>query len=148
MHNPADDDALRRMRRISPHADPTSRVPTLRPSRVPRHIAIIMDGNGRWAQARNLPRSAGHRAGAESVRRIVAECGKLGVEALTLFSFSSENWRRPRAEIDALMELCVAYCRSERDAIVRENVRLHVIGDLDPLNPAARDALRSLVHAT
>ncbi len=81
----------------------------LDPSSLPRHVAIIMDGNGRWANARGLPRIAGHKAGAETVDRITTECARLGLDALTLYSFSSENWKRPADEVDALMTLCHAH---------------------------------------
>jgi undecaprenyl diphosphate synthase len=95
---------------------------------VPRHVAIIMDGNGRWAQARGLPRAAGHRAGAMAIRPILECAADLGVEVLTLFSFSSENWARPVAEVDALMSLCVERLVSERNALVQSGVRLRRIG--------------------
>jgi undecaprenyl diphosphate synthase len=98
-------------------------------SAVPRHIAIIMDGNGRWAKKRMLPRVAGHRAGMEAVRRTMQAAGELGVEALTLYAFSSENWRRPAAEIADLMGLLRFYLRREIAELDRNNVRLEVIGD-------------------
>ena len=79
--------------------------PPTPPNRLPRHVAIVMDGNGRWAQQRTLPRTAGHREGAKAARRIVQSCGERGIEVLTLFAFSSENWRRPRPEVDILMNL-------------------------------------------
>ena len=96
---------------------------------VPRHVAIIMDGNGRWAKARHLPRVAGHRAGVEAVRRVTRAARSLGIEALTLYAFSSENWRRPESEIGDLMGLLRLFIRSDIDEMVRENVRLRVIGD-------------------
>ncbi|MEO1007115.1 MAG: polyprenyl diphosphate synthase [Planctomycetota bacterium] len=96
--------------------------------RVPRHVAIIMDGNGRWAQARGLPRIWGHREGAVRVREIVTRAGDLGIEHLTLFSFSSENWKRPSEEIRQLMLLCVAYLDGEERRLADEGVRLRVIG--------------------
>ncbi len=140
--------ALERMRRLTPRADPVAYLPDVPPSRIPRHVAIIMDGNGRWARRRGLPHAAGHRQGGETVRRIVEECGRLGVEALTLYSFSSENWKRPREEIDALMELCVAYCRSEREGLLREGIRVRVIGRVHELPAPVRSALGELVEAT
>ena len=94
-----------------------------------RHVAIIMDGNGRWAKKRLLPRIAGHRQGAEAVRRTVRAAGELGLEALTLFAFSSENWRRPATEIADLMGLLRSYIRREIDELNRNGVRLHLIGD-------------------
>lgn len=96
---------------------------------VPNHIAIIMDGNGRWAQARGMPRTAGHRAGIEPVRMCVRECVRHGVDALTLFAFSSENWRRPEAEVTTLMGLFVEALDSEIDELHTEGVRLRFIGD-------------------
>jgi undecaprenyl diphosphate synthase len=144
----ADRDAIARMARLTPRAAPLEHLPDVPPSRIPRHIAIIMDGNGRWARQRGLPHAAGHKRGAETVRQIVEECGRLGVEAITLYSFSSENWKRPREEIDALMQLCVAYCDSERDGLVREGVRVRVIGRTDELPEQVRRALGQLVEAT
>lgn len=94
---------------------------------LPRHIAIIMDGNGRWAKQRGLPRIAGHEQGAQTVHRIVTHCARLRIEALTLYSFSTENWKRPRAEVDFLMELYARYLVAERATILDNNVRfLHV----------------------
>ncbi len=116
--------------------------------RMPRHIAIIMDGNGRWAQARGLPRAEGHRQGAKSVRAVMTACKPLGIEYLTLYSFSAENWSRPKEEIDALMELCVLYCRSERDSLVEEGIRVRWIGDRGGLPPAVRGALEEVESAT
>ena len=95
---------------------------------LPRHIAIIMDGNGRWAKQRGLPRLRGHEEGAKAVRRVVTECARLGLEALTLYSFSSENWRRPKAEIDFLMELYGRYLVAERPEIMDNNIRLVHVG--------------------
>jgi undecaprenyl diphosphate synthase len=103
------------------------------PHPLPRHIAIIMDGNGRWAQARGLPRIAGHRQGAEAVRRAVRAAGELGIPYLTLFGFSSENWKRPLSEIDDLMGLLRHYLRGEIAELHRNGVRLRVIGDRERL---------------
>ncbi|MBL9035298.1 MAG: isoprenyl transferase [Rhodospirillaceae bacterium] len=101
----------------------------------PRHVAIIMDGNGRWAQAKGLPRTIGHREGAEALRRAVRAAADLGIEYLTVFGFSSENWKRPAAEITDLMGLLRLYLRREIDEIDRNGVRLRVIGDRDRLSP-------------
>ena len=95
----------------------------------PRHVAIIMDGNGRWAKARHLPRVAGHKAGVDAVRRVSRAARALGIEALTLYAFSSENWRRPESEIGDLMGLLRLFIRSDLAELVRDNVRLRVIGD-------------------
>ena len=102
---------------------------------VPRHVAIIMDGNGRWAKARHLPRVAGHKAGVEAVRRVTRAARALGIEALTLYAFSSENWRRPESEIGDLMGLLRLFIRSDIDEMVRENVRLRIIGDHSQFAP-------------
>ena len=96
---------------------------------VPRHIAIIMDGNGRWAKARGLPRVAGHRQGAESARAVLRAAGEAGVECLTLYAFSSENWRRPETEINDLMGLLRFYIGSELNALHKEGIRLKILGD-------------------
>jgi len=97
--------------------------------RLPRHVAVIMDGNGRWANARSLPRHAGHRAGLKSVRRLVETCGELGVGVLTLFAFSSENWRRPKTEVSLLMQLFLHTLEREVGRLHRNGVRLRLIGD-------------------
>ncbi|MEQ8604029.1 MAG: isoprenyl transferase [Marivibrio sp.] len=99
----------------------------------PRHVAIIMDGNGRWARARGLPRVAGHRQGVEAVRRTIKAAGEAGVEVLTLYSFSSENWRRPRAEVDELMGLLRRYLKSEIADLHGRNIRFRMIGERDGL---------------
>ncbi|MFT6243181.1 MAG: undecaprenyl diphosphate synthase, partial [Akkermansiaceae bacterium] len=91
---------------------------------IPRHIAVIMDGNGRWAEARGLPRKAGHRAGAESVREAVDACLELGVEFITLYAFSSENWSRPQKEIEALMKLLEQFLKTKEKEFMKKNVRL------------------------
>jgi undecaprenyl diphosphate synthase len=109
--------------------------PAASPRPVPRHIAIIMDGNGRWAQARGLPRIAGHRRGADAVRRTVNAAGEFGIPYLTLFGFSSENWKRPHDEVDDLMGLLRHYLRGEIAELHRNGVRLRVIGDLGRLAP-------------
>ncbi|MEX1107483.1 MAG: polyprenyl diphosphate synthase, partial [Dongiaceae bacterium] len=100
----------------------------------PTHVAIIMDGNGRWAKARGLPRTAGHHRGAEAARRAVVGAAELGIGYLTLFSFSSENWNRPPAEIDDLMALLRLYLRKELRTLQESNVRLKVIGDRERLD--------------
>ena len=104
-------------------------------SGIPRHVAIIMDGNGRWAKARHLPRVAGHRQGADAVRKTVQAAGDLGIEALTLYAFSSENWRRPADEVSDLMGLLRYYLRKELDEIARNGVRVKIIGEYSRLEP-------------
>jgi len=103
--------------------------------RVPRHIAVIMDGNGRWAQARGLPRTEGHRRGIDAVKRTVEAAGELGVEYLTLFGFSSENWKRPTVEVDDLMWLLRRFLQSETARMHENNVRIRVIGDRSTFSP-------------
>ncbi|MGN6374951.1 MAG: isoprenyl transferase [Sphingomonas sp.] len=113
---------------------------------LPRHVAIIMDGNGRWAKKRFLPRVAGHRAGVEAVRKVTRAARAMGIEALTLYAFSSENWRRPESEVSDLMGLLRLFIRSDLDELVRENVQLRVIGDYRRFAPdlvaMVDDALR------
>jgi len=104
-------------------------------SKVPRHVAIIMDGNGRWAKARHLPRFAGHRRGVESVREIVKACIQRGIEYLTLFAFSSENWRRPPEEVELLMQLFHGALTNEAGKLHRNGVRLKIVGDLQRFGP-------------
>jgi len=101
--------------------------------RLPQHIAVIMDGNGRWAERRHLPRIAGHRAGVQSARTVIETCARLGIPALTLYAFSMENWRRPKAEIDFLMRLLREYLRKELPTIHKNNIRMQVIGRADQL---------------
>ncbi len=114
----------------------------------PRHIAIIMDGNGRWANARGLPRAEGHRAGAESVREAVETCRQLGVDYLTLFAFSSENWSRPQKEIKALMKLLERFLRDKLPEMLKQNVRLHTIGRLEMLPEKCRLAIDNAIEHT
>ncbi len=113
---------------------------------IPRHIAIIMDGNGRWAKERGLPRLEGHRAGAESVREVMEACIELGVEYLTLYAFSSENWSRPATEVSALMTLLDRFLDEKAKDLDRQNVRLLAIGQLDRL-PAKTRALIERIQA-
>jgi undecaprenyl diphosphate synthase len=115
---------------------------------VPRHIAIIMDGNGRWAAERGLPRSAGHQAGMASVREAVEACLQSGVNVLTLFAFSQENWQRPAAEIDALMALLEEYIAREAAELRQQGVAVRMLGELDRLTPAARGAVNQIEALT
>ncbi len=114
----------------------------LNQGKIPRHVAIIMDGNGRWAKRRGLPRIAGHRAGVETVRRVVSACGNHGVKVLTLFAFSSENWKRPKKEVGLLMELFLTALKQEVKKLHRNNVRLQVIGARE----AFSDKLQEQIH--
>jgi undecaprenyl diphosphate synthase len=139
---------VERMRLTNTKADPLAVLPDVHPERIPRHIAIIMDGNGRWAQERGFPRIFGHRNGARAVREVVEECGKLGVEVLTLYSFSLENWKRPKEEIEALMLLCLTYLDGEKEAMLRENMRFKVIGRRHGLPPEVVEAIADVEQAT
>ena len=118
------------------------------PDRLPAHIAIIMDGNGRWAKRRNLPRTAGHEAGVEAVRKVVRASAELGVKYLTLYTFSVENWKRPREEVEALMRLLTKTTRREIDELNRNNVRLITTGRIDGLSLARRKVLDLAIKKT
>ncbi|MBZ5641390.1 MAG: isoprenyl transferase [Acidobacteriia bacterium] len=117
-------------------------------TRLPQHIAVIMDGNGRWARKRHLPRVAGHRAGVQSARTIIETCARLHIPALTLYAFSMENWRRPKAEIDFLMRLLRDYLRRELPVIQRNNIRLLIIGRPDQLPEAVRNDVERAMAQT
>ena len=114
---------------------------TRKPPSAPRHVAIIMDGNGRWAAARGRPRAFGHRQGVEAVRNTVRAAGELGIEQLTLFSFSTENWRRPAAEVDALFELLRMYVTADLDKLASEGVNIRAIGRRDGLGADLLDII-------
>jgi len=116
--------------------------------RTPAHIAVIMDGNGRWAKQRGQLRIFGHREGMKSVREIIESCGDVGVEILTLYAFSSENWNRPKLEVAALMTLLKHYTLSEREELKSQGVRVRAIGRIDDLENSARDAIRSIEDYT
>ena len=117
-------------------------------ARLPRHIAVIMDGNGRWARRRRLPRIAGHRAGAKAVRETVEICSQLGLQALTLYAFSTENWKRPQTEIDTLMSLLREYIRRELAEIHRNNIRLQILGRYSQLPQAVQRDLEQALEQT
>lgn len=125
----------------SEKGEPVESSPILALKVVPRHIAIIMDGNGRWAKRRFLPRIEGHRNGAKSVRAVVEECRRLGVRYLTLFAFSTENWRRPQEEVGGLMGLFVQYLEGELELLLKHDIRLRAMGDLARLPQAVREIL-------
>lgn len=110
-------------------------------SRLPRHIAIILDGNGRWAKRRGLPRTAGHKVGAETFRTIATYCRDIGIEYLTVYAFSTENWKRPQEEVETIMSLLKKYLLEAIDTMERDNVRLRFMGDMSPLS----DELKALV---
>lgn len=118
------------------------------PDKVPRHIAIIMDGNGRWAQKKGMPRVLGHRSGVKSVREVTEAAGEIGVEYMTLYAFSTENWSRPPAEVTALMSLLVETIRKEINNLNKNGVRLAAIGDLEALPKASYRALQDGIEQT
>ncbi len=115
---------------------------------LPRHIAIIMDGNGRWAQQRGLLRTDGHRAGADAVRKVVTECRSLGIEYLTLYTFSQENWQRPKEEVSTLFSLLVEFLGKEIPLMVEKDISLNVLGDMEALPLAVRTALMHGIKRT
>jgi undecaprenyl diphosphate synthase len=115
---------------------------------VPRHVAIIMDGNGRWAAERGLPRYAGHQEGMKAVREVVEAAADVGIETLTLFAFSTYNWKRPEEEVLALMALLQLYAESEKDELKEKGVEVHVLGDLSPLDEETLRAVRSIRDTT
>ena len=116
--------------------------------RLPRHVAVIMDGNGRWAQKRGLPRVEGHRAGIASVREAVETCARLHLPVLTLYAFSVENWKRPRTEVDVLMKLLKQYLRLELSTLIRHDIRFQVLGRLPELPTDVVDELESAMERT
>jgi len=117
-------------------------------SQLPRHVAVIMDGNGRWAQQRHLPRIAGHKAGTETARTTIETCARLKIEALTLYAFSVENWRRPKAETDFLMQLLREYLRQEMPLIQKNNIRMRFLGRADELPEGVQEDTREAAEAT
>ncbi|MDO4546458.1 MAG: isoprenyl transferase [Clostridia bacterium] len=132
--------ALLRNRRASAH--------TGLPEVMPRHVAIVMDGNGRWAKSRNMPRSAGHSVGVETLRDIIRACDDWGIEALSIYAFSTENWQRPKAEVDTLMGLLLQYFMSEIDELDEKNVRILIIGDVEGLPAPQREAVKKAMDRT
>ena len=117
-------------------------------TKLPAHVAIIMDGNGRWAKKRLLNRIKGHEKGSETVRTVVRTCREIGIRYLTLYAFSTENWQRPRVEVEALMALLREFLHSEQKEMLKNNIRLRVIGQIDRLPPNVRAALEETMTAT
>lgn len=130
---------------------PSAAEPAVAPlpnEKLPRHVAIIMDGNGRWAESRGLSRSEGHRAGMKALKRVVQLCDTWGIEILTVFAFSTENWRRPKEEVSALMSLFVEYFEEEMDTLMKRGVRVRFMGNIDALPMLQRGMARSAVSKT
>ncbi len=115
---------------------------------MPEHVAIIMDGNGRWAKSKGMERTAGHIEGVKTVRRITEEASRLGIKYLTLYAFSTENWNRPKYEVDAIMGLIISTLEKETPDLIKNNVKLEVIGDIERMQPEARERLNSCIEAT
>ena len=122
--------------------------PTIDPARLPKHIGIIMDGNGRWAQQHKVKIALGHRAGTENLREIIRNCSDIGIQALSLYAFSTENWKRSKTEVDALMQLILDFFASEIDELVRNNVRITILGDKAGLPAPQREALEDAERRT
>lgn len=116
--------------------------------KIPNHIAIIMDGNGRWAKSKFMPRTYGHKVGVETIRKIVKECSRLGVKYLTLYAFSTENWKRPQEEVSALMGLLVTYLKNELDELHKNNVKILTIGNISKLPDVCVDELEKSIEKT
>ncbi len=116
--------------------------------RLPKHIGVIMDGNGRWAKKRGLPRSAGHSAGAESLKKIVTECNKMGIKYITVYAFSTENWKRPKEEVDFLMNLLMDYLKNAKTTLAGENVVIKAIGSRKELSQELREEIKKTEEFT
>ena len=136
------------LEKLDPASEDHALASALDPARLPAHIAIIMDGNGRWAGKRRLPRVAGHNAGVNAVRTTVETCAELGLRALTLYAFSVENWKRPRAEVETLWRLLRLYLRSELDLMMRHDIQFTAIGRLHELPSWVRDELQAVIRKT
>ena len=136
------------LERIPPGSADEALARTIHFDQLPAHVAIIMDGNGRWAAERHLPRVKGHRAGIDSVRDVVESSARLGIEVLTLYAFSIENWKRPRAEVATLMMLLKRYLRSELNTLLKNNIRFRVIGRQDELAPDVQTELAMAIERT
>ena len=137
-----------RYQKVAGGADKKSQDELKESGNIPVHIAVIMDGNGRWAKKRGLPRIAGHKEGVESVRDTVEACGQLGVKYLTLYAFSTENWKRPREEVSMLMRLLMRALRDQTDKLHKNNVSVHAIGDLSSLPSEVQEELLDAIDKT
>lgn len=146
--NEAEVTALAAIMARCPDAKPTEVLPDVSPAKLPRHVAIIMDGNGRWANARGMPRMMGHRAGAKSVRAVMEAVGDLGIEVVTLYSFSMDNWKRPAEEVHALMELYLEYMAAERKTLLSNKIRFRQIGRREGLPEIIQQGVAALEAET
>jgi undecaprenyl diphosphate synthase len=140
---------IKKKRKKSLNSSASSGLPEdLEKTKLPTHVAIIMDGNGRWAKKHFLSRIKGHEKGSEAVRAIVRTCREFGIDYLTLYAFSTENWQRPRSEVDALMALLIKFLKSEQQELLENDIRLHVIGQIERLPEEVRQALRETIELT
>lgn len=130
---------------LKPNSTDAKLLSAIDPARLPQHIAVIMDGNGRWAKKRGKPRIFGHRAGSESVKAIIDTCGRLGIKAVTLYAFSTENWKRPKTEVSGLMQMLKKVLRRELDEVAASNIKFQAIGNIAGL---AQDVQDELAFAT
>ncbi|MDQ3221175.1 MAG: isoprenyl transferase [Acidobacteriota bacterium] len=133
---------------IKPNSEEADLLAAIETHRLPQHIAIIMDGNGRWAAKRGKPRIFGHRAGADSVKAILDTCARLEIKAITLYAFSTENWKRPKAEVSGLMSMLKRYLRSELKEVHRNNIRFQAIGNIDGLAEDVRKEIAAAMDFT
>jgi undecaprenyl diphosphate synthase len=133
---------------VKPRSAEAKLLESLDPARLPAHIAVIMDGNGRWAKKRGKPRIFGHRAGADSVKAIVDTCARLEIRAVTLYAFSTENWKRPKTEVSGLMSMLKRYIKSELEEVHRHNIRFQPIGNVEGLGGDVREAIRFAIDKT
>ncbi|MFN2500746.1 MAG: isoprenyl transferase [Pyrinomonadaceae bacterium] len=133
---------------VKPNSDEAVLLASIDVKRVPRHVAVIMDGNGRWAKMRGKPRIFGHRAGAESVRMIVDTCARLEIKAVTLYAFSTENWKRPKAEVSGLMQMLKRYIRKNLTEVHSNNIRFQAIGDIGGLAADVQSEINSAMEIT
>ncbi|MBS1797577.1 MAG: isoprenyl transferase [Acidobacteria bacterium] len=133
---------------VKPNSPEAELLAQIDPARLPQHIAVIMDGNGRWAKARGKPRIFGHREGAESVRAILDTCARLEIKAVTLYAFSTENWKRPEDEVSGLMQMLKLYLKKELKTVHQHNIRFQAIGRLDRLSPDLRKQITAAMEYT
>ena len=133
---------------IRPGSKEAKLLATIDPSRLPQHIAVIMDGNGRWAKMRGKPRISGHREGADSVKAIIDTCARLQIKAITLYAFSTENWKRPKAEVSGLMSMLKRVLKRELKEVHRNNIRFKTIGDIHGLSPDVQNELAAAERFT